>query len=216
MSAIPLPERSAIVFDLDDTLYPERDFVRSGFQAVAELAARETTAPVYQRLVELFNGGHRDPLGEVQRRFRLSLDRQTLLDTYRQHFPRIELSPRVADLLSRLQTSGHLLGLLTDGRSLTQRNKIRALGLERWFEQIVISEEFGSAKPDARNYRHFESSFRRREFVYVGDNPAKDFLTPNRLGWMTVGVLDRGSHIHSQAAECAPDALPQAWIEHLA
>jgi putative hydrolase of the HAD superfamily len=109
------------------------------------------------------------------------------------------------------------MGILTDGRSLTQRNKIAALGLEAWINDIVISEEFGSAKPDERNYRHFEQRFPTAQYVYVGNDVAKDFIAPNRLGWLTVCVRDNGGHIHpqdtSRLAECA---LPNSWIERLA
>jgi putative hydrolase of the HAD superfamily len=63
----------------------------------------------------------------------------------------LTLTAGVRALLTELKSSGHVLGLLTDGRSRTQRNKIRALGVEKWIDEIVISEEFGSAKPNERN-----------------------------------------------------------------
>lgn len=216
LSAVPLPNRCAIVFDLDDTLYPERDFVVSGFRAISAIVEREIGESVFERLIELFDAGHCDPIGEVSRKFCPISPWQALLDTHRYHFPGITLAPSVARLLTELKSHGHMLGLLTDGRSITQRNKIRALGLEAWLDEIVISEEFGSDKPAARNYRHFEMRFDRKNFVYVGDNPAKDFHTPNRRGWLTVGVRDHGDHIHSQAANYQADELPQRWIDSLA
>jgi putative hydrolase of the HAD superfamily len=100
---------------------------------------------------------------------------------------------------------------------LTQRNKIRALGLDAWIDSVVISEEFGSAKPDERNYRHFEEQFSGERFVYVGNDVTKDFIAPNRLGWQTVCVLDDGLHIHPQRLSgLSPEALPNIWIERLA
>jgi putative hydrolase of the HAD superfamily len=217
LSAVPLPERSVVVFDLDDTLYPERDFVRSGFRAVAACIERETGADVFQRLIDLFEEQQPDPFAVVLAERGLSIDKATLVETYRLHQPVMTLSEEVARLLQDLRSGGCTLGILTDGRSITQRNKVRALGLDRWIDDILISEEFGSAKPAERNYRHFERLFPGRRFVYVGDNPAKDFIAPNRLGWQTVCVLDAGDHIHGQHPDQLPaDAWPHYWIERLA
>ena len=110
------------------------------------------------------------------------------------------------------------MGILTDGRSISQRNKIRALGLESWINKIVVSEEFGSAKPDERNFRHFHKVFpQHRSFAYIGDNPAKDFVTPNRLGWSTICLVDQGKNIHPQQIERFPVAYhPQFLISKIA
>jgi putative hydrolase of the HAD superfamily len=217
LSAVPLPEQCVVVFDLDDTLYPERDFVRSGFQAVASLIQRETGTDPFDRLMELFDGRQPDPFGVVLLDRRLSMDKESLIRTYREHQPKLVLTDEVRRLLQDLRSAGHALGILTDGRSVTQRNKIRALELDQWIDAVLISEEFGSAKPAERNYRHFERLFPGRRFVYVGDNPAKDFIAPNRLGWHTVCVFDGGRHIHAQHPDRAPaDSLPHYWIERLA
>jgi putative hydrolase of the HAD superfamily len=81
----------------------------------------------------------------------------------------------------------------------------------------LISEEFGSAKPAERNYRHFEECFPSRPYVYVGNDLAKDFVAPNRLGWQTVCVRDNGQHVHRQESAHVPaEALPHYWIERLA
>ena len=94
------------------------------------------------------------------------------------------------------------MGMITDGRIQTQRLKIHALGLDKYIpeQNILISEATGADK-------HFSLPFdimmRRNpgesRFVYVGDNPEKDFLWPNRLGWLTVMLLDTdGRNIHPQ------------------
>ena len=77
---------------------------------------------------------------------------------------------------------------------------MKALGLERFFtdENIIISEEFGTAKPSERNYSYFMDKYPGAGFYYVGDNLGKDFIAPNRLGWTSICLLDNGSNIHSQ------------------
>ena len=115
--------------------------------------------------------------------------------------------------MNELKHRGITLGLITDGRSISQRNKIKALGLDRWFdnENIIISEETQSEKIEEPNFRHFVKKYRGAEFTYVGDNPKKDFIVPNRLGWKTVMLKDDGRNIHKQEAVPAEN-LPQITI----
>jgi putative hydrolase of the HAD superfamily len=217
LSAVPLPEKAVVVFDLDDTLYPERDFVRSGFRAVANVVRNGRAEEVYERLLELYDGRERDPFAVVLSEHRLSIEKDLLVRAYREHLPCLTLGEGTYRLLTNLRAAGHSIGVLTDGRSITQRNKIRALELERWVEAVLISEEFGSEKPAERNYRYFEQLFPGRALVYVGDNLSKDFVAPNRLGWQTVCVLDGGQNVHPQNIDRVPfEAMPQFWIERLA
>lgn len=218
MYDLPLPERGVVVFDLDDTLYAERDFVYSGFRAAADAISQEAGEGVFEQLVEQFEARERDPFGTVlaERGLPLAIKRH-LIETYRTHQPSLKLSPPVAELLGRLRNSSRILGIITDGRSVAQRNKIRALGLETWIDSVVISEEFGSSKPALENYQYFEKQFAGRQFVYVGNDVTKDFLAPNRLGWHTVGLVHNDRHIHlPPTAEVAAHALPHDWIERLA
>ena len=53
------------------------------------------------------------------------------------------------------------------------------------------------------------------DFIYVGDNTAKDFLYPNQHGWKTVCLLDDGQNIHKQSFDLAPEYRPQAIIHNL-
>lgn len=109
------------------------------------------------------------------------------------------------------------LGIISDGRSLQQRNKINALGLPQYFDgrNIIISEVFGHQKPDPAAYRFFMEAYPAEAYVYVGDNTKKDFLAPNRLGWETVCLLDDGTNIHPQDFSLEKDFLPKRCIRRL-
>lgn len=87
----------------------------------------------------------------------LSIHVKDYLDIYRNFKPTWQLLPEVSDLLNRLKEDGCILGLISDGRSVQQRNKFNALGLNRWINNndVVISEEFGSEKPSLANYEYF-------------------------------------------------------------
>ena len=93
-----------------------------------------------------------------------------------------------------------------------------ALDIEHFFakENIIISEEFGSQKPAEKNYSNFMERYPDTErFIYVGDNTEKDFIAPNKLGWLTVGLLDKGGNIHKQRTDLPIDFLPKVWIKEL-
>ena len=85
--------------------------------------------------------------------------------------------------------------------------------MERWFDNdnIIISEEFGSEKTDERNFVVFMNRYPGADFLYIGDNPKKDFIVPNRLGWKTVVLEDDGRNIHKQEA-VPKEYLPQTGI----
>ena len=103
---------------------------------------------------------------------------------------------------------------MTDGYSVTQRNKIKALDIENIFDLIVISEEFGFEKPNPKNFEVFDK-FNTIEKYYIGDNTSKDFIAPNTLGWTTICLLDNGKNIHMQDFNKELIYLPKIKINNL-
>lgn len=205
-----------IAFDLDDTLYKERDFVISGYRAVAhDLAAIDsafnfdemvhvmTTAPVnpFDSLAEYLHNR------SIQQSIVLDYDIPRMVATYRNHFPDIKADNSIATI-RRLITDGYRIGLITDGRTSTQTNKIKALGLDRIIvpDNISISEAVGGEKYTPLPFeRMMKLNPDINSFVYVGDNPMKDFLWPNRLGWTTIQLIDDGRNVHSQQVSLPSD-----------
>ena len=215
------------VFDLDDTIYKERDFVESGHRAVAEHAALLTGIPS-DRLLEIMRQSQNafDGLLDYVGKYRPDivdragsatccsadvshphLDIQVLLDIYRNHYPDISLDADTERVLEHLKDSGANMALVTDGRSTTQRNKIKALGLGRFFDpgSIFISEETGGDKNTDIPYLAVERRFPGTLKYYIGDNMAKDFRRPNLWGWTSVMLLDRkGVNIFPQRPGSVP------------
>jgi len=207
-----------VVFDLDDTIYKEIDYLRSAYRFIARQLKRElwSAERIYDVMFEAYNKGQ-NAFSVVKSTLNTDMPIETLLQWYRTHTPDITLPDDSKILLEYLHDKDIPIGILTDGRSVTQRNKIKALGLNRYVpeQNVLISEEFGSEKPDERNYCHFESLYPEIDnFMYVGDNPHKDFIAPNHLGWQTIGLLDNGCNIHKQ--EIMPDEyLPKKWTNSL-
>jgi len=206
---------SVVVFDLDDTLYPERDFVRSGFQAVDRwLVSHKAVRGLFELAWQLFEAGERGRIFD-QALPRLGLAAapeliSQLVAVYRDHEPAIELAPEAADLLAWLRERGPL-ALLTDGDHGTQQRKVEALGLAGYCQPIVYTDAFGREhwKPSPKGFLALQDRFglAAERFVYVGDNPAKDFRAPRALGWRTVRLRrPGGEHALASPASALDDA----------
>lgn len=195
-----------VVFDLDDTLATERDYVRSGFQLIKrELSSRypdvdfkalpfrlntflNARKPYFNLLEEIL----RQNIPELKKTpEKLSNLIKELIDHYRSHIPNPQaysLRSGVKETLEALRSHGIVTALITDGRSITQRCKIEALGIERFIapENILISEETGFDKTSPENFSEIVRNFpEAKRFFYIADNPQKDFIMPNILGWIS-------------------------------
>ncbi|HNV01861.1 MAG TPA: HAD family hydrolase [Vicinamibacterales bacterium] len=191
----------AVVFDLDDTLYPERDFVLGGFGAVAAWGETHLGIPKdegYRALLRMYEDGVR---GDTFDRWlgARGIDPgpivPQLVDAYRRHAPRIAPFPGVPAMLGRLR-AGHRVGLVSDGFLAVQRRKLDALGIGSLFDAVVFSDEWGRDgwKPSPAP---FLAALERLgvaadSAVYVGDNPLKDFLGARLAGMRTVQVRRPG------------------------
>jgi putative hydrolase of the HAD superfamily len=190
--------KQVVVFDLDDTLYKEMDYLKSAYREIAGLvypvlkADYEDADAVYHWMMENYQQG-RNVFDELLR-YPVPYDKPELLQIYREHKPTIALSEKTVEVLEALKKEGYVLGLITDGRFLTQRNKIEALGLDKYIEpsMILISEETGFCKPSLESYQYVMGLYPGTSYVYVGDNPKKDFYAPNQLGWMTICLKNDG------------------------
>jgi len=217
----------AVVFDLDDTLYPERDYVRSGYRAAAgrlmQMLAREGAAgppgAPQEWLWQRFESGKTahafDALNEA---FGLGLSGDQICElvrAYRNHRPQIRPYGGVRGMLGRLHAR-YRLGLLSDGFLPAQQLKLDALKLGRFFDAVVFTERLGRDcwKPSPAGFDAIraELDVRHDACAYVADNPSKDFIAPNQRGWRTVQYLQAGQiHAGNPPAEAGrPDVVARS------
>lgn len=207
-----------VVFDLDDTLYKEIDYLRSAYRYIARQLAGDDVEreEIYGTLYSSYSEGS-DAFATLMECYNnKGVTKETLLHWYRTHKPQISLTYGCREFLSLLAAKGYRLGIITDGRTVTQTNKIAALGLYEYVsdEDIVISERFGCEKPSIRNCLHFMDKYGDdAQYYYIADNTAKDFIAPNRLGWTTVCLKDNGQNIHKQDFSLFADFLPKYTVE---
>ncbi|SHJ38890.1 HAD family hydrolase [Pseudozobellia thermophila] len=210
---ITVDQRSVIVFDLDDTLYNEITYLQSAYREIAKKIDPKKWRQLFATMFSLYRCSKNvfDFLAQEY-----NCDKDELLSTYRNHKPEIALFHGALPLLKNIREKSGKIGLITDGRSQTQRAKLQALGIQDLFDIIIISEEFGSEKPDIRNYLAIAEAFPDHTYCYIADNIRKDFIAPNQLGWETICLLDNGLNIHHSAhLYMTPKHLPSKFVTSL-
>ena len=185
-----LDDVDAVVFDMDDTLYSEKDYVRSGYKAVAEQfgnidAMEEKLWVAFEQKTMAINTVLADE------KLLTDDNLKSCLNTYRYHIPSIELYEGIEDMLSRIRKSGKRIGVITDGRPEGQRAKIKSLGLEILVDEIIVTDELGGIEYRKPNEKAFVLMREKMEvpygkMVYVGDNITKDFIAPQNLGMKSI------------------------------
>jgi putative hydrolase of the HAD superfamily len=206
---------TAVIFDLDDTLYDEIDYCRSGFACVAQFLTKPPRTPTADRIFDClwsqFTSGNRT------RTFNAALEElaipyddnliNELIKVYRSHIPKITLPADSREVLSQL-TGRYKLALLTDGFLPAQQLKVQALGLEKHFKHILYTEQLGREfwKPSPMGFEKLMQTLNEspQNAAYIADNEKKDFIAPNRLGFFTVQLI-RPARIHEESTD-QPDA----------
>jgi putative hydrolase of the HAD superfamily len=213
-----------VIFDLDDTLYNEVDYCRSGFAAVATFLADHPNTPskqvIFEALWDQFSGGNHT------KTFNVALDQLSikydqalisdLINQYRYHTPSLVLPEDSKSVLDQLSTY-YTLGLISDGFLPAQQLKVASLGIEKHFKAIIYTEALGRQfwKPSPVAFERILEmlSAEPQESVYVADNPEKDFIAPNQLGWATIQVI-RPARVHTDDPT-NPDVKPQHTIDDI-
>jgi putative hydrolase of the HAD superfamily len=214
--------KPAVVWDLDDTLVMEADYVRSGFDAAATQLGLAEFSRVCWRLFQ--EGVRRTTFDLALQEMGLPVTPERLRElvgAYRSHRPRIHLLPGVREALVELRAADVFLGIVTDGPALPQRRKIEATGLRTLTDAVVLTEDLGVGfgKPSTKPFEIVAARAARSAMLYVGDNPLKDFQAPLALGWSVLRVrLPESEH----AAVDTPPAIAEAdstqamlaWVRH--
>lgn len=190
---IKVESRSVVVFDLDDTLYNEMEYLRSAYMHIAKKLDPKNWQALFARMYSLFRS-KKDVFEFISITY--NVDKAGLIQDYRTHVPILHLFDGVLKTIQCIKVKNGKIGVITDGRSTTQRTKLNALGILEFIDKIVISDEIGSEKPDEKNYLAIEEAFENCNYLYMADNLRKDFITPNKRGWKTIGIIDNGLNMH--------------------
>jgi len=171
------------IFDLDDTLYSEVDYVKSGYKSIAN-----NYPNIHNLYEELWNAFlKKEPaIDFVLNKLGMISEKDRFLSIYRNHIPNIELYPGVFEMLAEMHKNKKL-GIITDGRVEGQKAKINSLKISNLFDKIIITDEIGGIefrKPNKKAFMIMKEFFNCDycQMCYIGDNIKKDGIAPEQLG----------------------------------
>jgi len=193
----------AVLFDLDDTLYPEHEFVDGGFRAVAGFLAPRTGRSAGALADRLWTLHARDGRGRLFDTLIAEIDEldatdapdlvRTCLLVYRAHDARLEPFAGAVELVERLRRDGIRTGVVSDGNAFVQSRKLAGLrSLGGAVDAVVFTDLLGAgfAKPSPVPFR---VACRLLDVdpsttIYVGNDPRKDFAGARAAGLRTVRI----------------------------
>ena len=193
---------SAVVFDLDDTLIAERQYVESGYGHIADVLSCRIdvdSKTIYTVLCDLFASSAKNVFNRLYDKLGIPYTKEDIMGlvaAYRNHMPDIQFYDDVLPLLETLKSMNIKTGIISDGYIQGQRNKLKALNADRLFDDIIVTEELGREywKPHPRAFEVMRErlNVRFEEMIYVGDNPRKDFFIGSIYPIRTVRVCRDG------------------------
>lgn len=177
----------AVIFDLDDTLISEYDYIKSGYKVISKKIKEDyklenSKEKIYSLMWELFELDSKNVFNRLLDELKLNYNDEyikELVKTYREHIPLIKFFEDVMPCIEKLRQQGIKLGIITDGYAITQKNKLKVLNAYELFDKIIITDELGKEywKPSPKAFEMMKEFFNIEydEMMYVGDNPKKDF-----------------------------------------
>lgn len=201
MSDAVLAKCNAVVFDLDDTLYDSRMFWYGAFDDIAFEAEKEMKIK-RKKIFKLLKSELDVKTSSYPRLFNDVATKLGIKDKaeqekwakqavniFHKHTPKLVPFRGVKKMLRWLKQRKKI-GLLSNGRSVTQWKKIKALGMANIFDQVVLVQG-SESKPSPVGYQKiaYRLQIKTGEMIYVGDNPEVDFSVCKRLGIKSIRVL---------------------------
>ncbi|MEA3283593.1 MAG: HAD-IA family hydrolase [Synergistota bacterium] len=175
----------AVIFDLDDTLFPEKEYIESGYRHIAKIIKKTWKIDENKTSSLLWEFYKENPKKVFNRLLEAEGIQCTekaisfLVEEYRSHKPKISFYSDVIPFLDFLNHKKIKKGIITDGYAVTQQRKLEALNAYDIFEKIIITDELGREfwKPHPKPFEIMskELAIDFNNMMYIGDNPEKDF-----------------------------------------
>lgn len=214
-----------VIFDLDDTLYNERTYVEGAMLNVAEHFHNKyglNKDKSYTELIHILDEkGRGRVFDEFMEMHNIDEEVMNVVGVYRDTRPSLELYDDARDVINELKNRNILLGIITDGCSKVQHNKISGLNIQEMFDDIIITDDYdNAAKPSIVPYKMIlenHNNISAGECIYIGDNPNKDFIGAKKLGMETARIVrDAGMHMNTKvSAESEADIIIHSLMEVL-
>ncbi|WP_138420862.1 HAD family hydrolase [Aquibacillus sediminis] len=191
----------AVVFDLDGTLL-NRDaslklFIEKQYERLNKWVNHVSKDKYTTRFIELDNRGYvwKDKVyQQLIDEFDITdLTWEELLQDYISQFQDSCVPfPNLISMLETLSENNIVLGMITNGKGQFQMDNIKALGIEKYFKTILISEWEGMKKPEPQIFEKALHNLNvlTSESIFVGDHPEKDIQTSQNIGMKGIWKKD--------------------------
>ncbi len=125
--------------------------------------------------------------------------------------------PFTEPMLEKLREMGLKIGILTNGESYLQKNKLKLLKLEPFVDEIVISGDVGEQKPALKPFKVMSEKIgiEPQNLLYVGDNPLNDVEGSRNAGYTPVWVKTIGNWYFNDIERCEYEVQTVAEIPEL-
>lgn len=193
-----------ICFDFDDTLVPEFEYVKSGFNKVAEYIHKTCNLPlntVFHKLLSLYDENKMNVFDKIIEYYDIKEEEISVTDLisiYKNHTPDIQFSKDIEDVLKYLKEKNYLLAIISDGYYVQQENKMLSVNAQKIFDEIILTdllaENRKAWKPSKISFEKLKNDFNVNfdEIVYIGDNPVKDFYIKKFFPIVTIRLIRNG------------------------
>ncbi|WP_159649336.1 HAD family hydrolase [Erysipelothrix aquatica] len=204
-----------LIFDLDNTLYFRETAFLNAIQDVFPAVANQDISTLFEHFEHFsavyFEHHERKLIDFVtMRRLRIqatlrsydidisSEDAAKWQQSYERNQYALSLSDDVVAILDWCKNERIPIGIITNGNTAHQTQKIKNLNLEQWFQShlIVISESFGVAKPNRAIFDYMHSKLPDNPTYYIGDDYEKDIVGAHKAGWRSIWFSQKQ---HSQS-----------------
>jgi putative hydrolase of the HAD superfamily len=200
----------AIIFDLDDTLYAEADYIASGYRTVCSILAERGFKVTVDEMFAFFRESrdHVFDLAASHHQFPREWVSE-LVEAYRSHTPTLTLEHETRSVLELLRQD-YKIGILTDGWKNVQQTKIDALQVHQYCDTVIIADEFGRDywKPNPAILRICceRLGVSTAETLFVGDNPERDLACAHAAQMACVRIRRGNGYFRSAPSDYEPDA----------
>lgn len=223
-----------VIFDVDETLYNMTQPFERAFKEIWQdkydidmyelyTASRIYSDRVFDQVMAgtmTVDGAGVYRMQHAMRDFGFEITEEEALEfqhVYRKHQQHLDISKTMERILNLLKERGVSLAILTNGETNHQMEKIRGMGLERWFsdDRIFVSDAVGYFKPDVRTFRAVEDALHlnREETWYIGDSIENDIEGAGAAGWHAI-LLNR-HHNDTSIIRHKPDYIVESEEELL-
>ncbi len=228
------PPLIRLFFDIDDTLYSTSEFARrarwNSVEALVDIGVNAEPEPLFEELQEVireFSSNYPyhydklllrlpdDALENVDKNIAIAA---AVIAYHRTKHDQLEPFADLVSFLELLEDTSipEKPGVITDGLSIKQAEKLLRLNVYRYFDphEIYISEQVGISKPNPKLFQTAlrESGTPASEAMLIGDRPGRDIKPANEAGMITV-LLDRGPSRRDREEKRTNEVEPDYRIE---